>query len=74
MAIIAKGQRTFVINLRLRVANLRCGGRQRHKGARLSDVELWVCSREVVGVTASAKHSFRLFRGRGSSSLVSQAL
>jgi hypothetical protein len=41
VAIIDEGRRTFVINLRLRVINLRCGSRQRHKGARLSDVELW---------------------------------
>jgi len=41
VAIIDEGRRTFMINLRLRVVNLRCGGRQRYKGARLSDVELW---------------------------------
>jgi hypothetical protein len=40
VAIIDEGRRTFVINLRLRVVNLRCGSRQRYKGARLSDVEL----------------------------------
>jgi hypothetical protein len=41
VATIDEGRRTSVIYLRLRVVNLRCGGRQRHKGARLSDVELW---------------------------------
>jgi hypothetical protein len=41
VAIIDEDRRTFVINLRLRVVNLRCSGRQRHKGARLSDVKLW---------------------------------
>lgn len=41
VAIIDEGRRGFMINLRLRVINLRCDGRQRHKGAMLSDVELW---------------------------------
>lgn len=40
-AIIDEGRRTSVISLGLLVVNLRCGGRQRHKGARLSEVELW---------------------------------
>jgi hypothetical protein len=40
VAIINKARRTFVINLRLRVVNLKYSGRQRYKGARLSDVEL----------------------------------
>jgi hypothetical protein len=40
-AIIDGGRWVFVINLRLRVVNLRCGVRQCHKGATLSDVELW---------------------------------
>jgi hypothetical protein len=40
VAIINKGRQTYVINLRLRVVNLRYSGRQRYKGARLSNVEL----------------------------------
>jgi hypothetical protein len=40
-AIIDEGRRVFVINLRLHAVNLRCSGRQCHKGATLSDVELW---------------------------------
>jgi hypothetical protein len=35
-AIIDEGRPAFMINLRLRVVNLRCGGRQCHKGATLS--------------------------------------
>jgi hypothetical protein len=72
-AIIDEGRRAFVINLRLRIVDLRCGGGQRHKGARLSDVA-GVRPREVVGVTAGAERSFRLFAGRGSSSLVSPSV
>lgn len=41
MAFIDEGRRMSVINLELRVVNLRCGSRQRHKGARLSEGELW---------------------------------
>ncbi|RYP40404.1 hypothetical protein DL769_011577 [Monosporascus sp. CRB-8-3] len=41
VAIFDEGRRKFVINLRSRVIDLRRGSRQRHKGAGLSDVELW---------------------------------
>lgn len=41
MAFIDEGRQTSVINLGLRVANLRYGGRQRRNGARLSEAELW---------------------------------
>jgi len=41
VAIIDGGRRTSVLSLGPRVVNLRCGGRQRHKGARLSEAELW---------------------------------
>jgi hypothetical protein len=41
VAFIDEGRRMSVINLGLRVVDLRCGGRQRHKGARLSEAELW---------------------------------
>jgi len=41
VAIFDEGRRKFVINLRLRVVNLRCGGRQCQEGATVSDVELW---------------------------------
>jgi hypothetical protein len=46
-----------VINLGLHVVDLRCGGRQRHKGARLSEAELlgfacgrWLVSRQALRV------------------------
>jgi hypothetical protein len=40
VAIIDEGRRTSVISLGLRIVNLRFGGRQHHKGARLSEAEL----------------------------------
>ncbi len=41
MAFIDESRQMIVISLGLRIVNLRCGGRQRHKGARLSELELW---------------------------------
>ena len=41
VAIIDQNRRTSVIGLGLRVVNLRSSSRQRHKGARLSEAELW---------------------------------
>jgi hypothetical protein len=40
VAISDESRRTSIISLGLRVVNLRCGGRQRFKGARLSEAEL----------------------------------
>lgn len=40
MAIIDEGRQKFIIDIKLRIVNLRYGGRQCHQGARLSDVEL----------------------------------
>jgi hypothetical protein len=41
MAFIDESRQMTVISLGLCIVNLRCGGRQRHKGARLSELELW---------------------------------
>jgi len=40
VAINDESRLTLVINLKLRVVNFRCGGRQRNKGASLSDMDL----------------------------------
>jgi len=41
VAFIDEIRQMSVISLGLRVVNLRSGGRQRHKGAMLSEPELW---------------------------------
>jgi hypothetical protein len=41
VTIIDKSQRTSVISLRLCIVNLRSGGQQHYKVARLSKAKLW---------------------------------
>jgi len=62
--LLDEGRRTSVIILRLRLVNLSSRGRWRG-----GDRRRW-----RGGVTARAERGFRRFAGRGSSSLVSQAL
>jgi hypothetical protein len=74
VAFIDEIRQMIVISLGLRVVNLRSGGRQRYKGAMLSEPELWGMLAADGWSRGSAACSLRRFAGRGSSLLVSQVL